>query len=139
MSARGYALHSVCPQLSFFDYPANVCLDTMVADDRALTVIVELWLLPSPFAGLCTMYVGQLADTEAVYAAGVGVAVDGDGGTARRHLERLAHLLVQLKIRDRAPELGRCNDEKRRTHLNKGKLGANAMKHVAAGAHLTTL
>ena len=63
---------------------------------------------PRPLAGFGSVHVGELADTEAIGAGGVRVAVHRHGGAVGRHLERLADLLVQLKVGDRAPELRRC-------------------------------
>ena len=59
------------------------------------------------------MHVRQLTQAEAVGAGGVREAVDGDGRAVRLHLEALAHLLVQLEVGDRTPEVGRC---KQNTH-----------------------
>ena len=71
---------------------------------------------PGSFAGLSAVHVRQLTQAEAVGAGGVREAVDGDGRAVRLHLEALAHLLVQLEVGDRTPEVGRCKQTPQNTH-----------------------
>jgi len=49
--------------------------------------------------------IGELAETEAVKAGGVCIAVHRCCAVAVRYFERFPYLLIQLKIRDCTPEL----------------------------------
>ena len=67
--------------------------------------------LPGSLAGISAVNVGQLAETEAVDAGRVSVAVHCDCFHRVRDLERLPYLLVQLKVGLRAPELRGWEDD----------------------------
>jgi len=59
--------------------------------------------LPGSLDGLGPVHVAQLAQAEAVPAGRVHVSVHRHRGAGGRHLERLAHLHVHLKVGDGAP------------------------------------
>ena len=73
---------------------------------QCTTTLTQHW--PSPFTGLGAVNVGKFAETEPVQARWICVAVDGDRATAGRRFERLADLLVQLKVSYCAPVLWLC-------------------------------
>lgn len=65
------------------------------------------------------MNITEGAETEAVPARRVDVAIDGDVRTRGRDFESFAHLSVQLKVRDGAPVLGRrlAGEQPRHAHI----------------------
>lgn len=62
---------------------------------------------PRPLTLLSTMNVAEGAQAKAVAAGRVYVAINDHVRLTRRHLKRLSHLSIQLKVRNATPVLGR--------------------------------
>lgn len=87
--------------------------DSVVAEtahpDIALSAAFQLNALPNvkpgPLAGVSTMHVGQLTQTEPVPSRWVYISIHRNNGAVRWHLKDFPDLDVHLKVGDRTPEL----------------------------------
>lgn len=77
--------------------------------DITLSAALQLNALPDvkpgPLAGVSSMHIGQLTQTESVTSGRVYISVHCDNGAVRWHLKDFSDLDVHLEVGDRTPEL----------------------------------
>ena len=69
---------------------------------------------PSFLTSICSMNVGELAETKPAATWGVNITIYLNRWTRRHNLKNLADLLVKFKVRYRTPVLRSCTKNKKK-------------------------